>query len=190
MNQITISEEFQGLIRHELDVESLLRVTLEFVLSRCGPTNAAVFLPTSCGDYSLGAYVNYDCAKETVDVLLDHLANVAAPKFEEADGAVHLTDPRGLDTFLGTDARWLETNHVVGMSSRHDGECLAVLMFFRDPSLPFSRSMIEDLRTISDLFAGQLSRVVRIHNRHLPPEQWRAVGDGDDERDENGGMAA
>lgn len=84
MNQVTTATEFKGLIRNELDIESLLRTTLEFVLSRSGPTNAAIFLPTTSGDYSLGAYVNYDCPKETVDVLLDHLANVVAPRFENA----------------------------------------------------------------------------------------------------------
>ena len=50
MNQGMIVTEFGGLIRQELDIESLLRTTLEFVLGRCGPTNAAVFLPTTSGD--------------------------------------------------------------------------------------------------------------------------------------------
>ena len=52
MNQVptTTALEFTGLIKQELDIENLLRTTLEYVLGRSGPTNAAVFLPTTSGD--------------------------------------------------------------------------------------------------------------------------------------------
>ena len=37
--------EFRGLISQELDVEDLLRTSLQYMLSKTGATNAAVFLP-------------------------------------------------------------------------------------------------------------------------------------------------
>lgn len=186
MNQVTTANEFTSLIRHELDIEQLLRSTLEFVLARSGPTNAAVFLPTTSGDYSLGAYVNYDCPKETVDILLDHIANTVAPKFEPSEKLVHLTTDESLRRFVGEDAAWLGDSGVVGMSCRHEGEVLAIVMLFRDRASPFGPLLLDQLRMIGEVFAAQLARVIHIHHRHLPKEKWGCIGDppkddGDDD---------
>lgn len=177
MNQVTTTNEFSSLIRHELDIEQLLRSTLEFVLARSGPTNAAVFLPTTGGDYSLGAYVNYDCPKETVDILLDHVANTIAPKFEPSDKLVHLTTDEAMRTFIGEDAAWLGDSGVAGLACRHEGEVLAIVMLFRDRSSPFGPLLLDQLRMIGEVFAAQLARVIHIHHRHLPKEKWGCIGD-------------
>jgi len=177
MNQATLSHEFGGLIRQELDLEVLLRTTLEYVLGKSGPTNAAVFLPATSGDFSLGAYVNYDCPKETVDILLDHMANVVAPRFEHVRDIAHLTDPREIRDKVAGDAVWIGDSHVVAFACRHQDECLAIFMFFRDSKLPYPEAFINQLRVVRDLFAAQLARVVRIHHRHLPKDKWGALGD-------------
>lgn len=177
MNQVTTATEFKTLIKHELDIEQLLRTTLEFVLARSGPTNAAVFLPTTSGDYSLGAYVNYDCPKETVDMLLDHIANTVAPKFEKTQAIVQLGDARKLEEFAGGDSAWLGESGVIGFACRHDGEVLAIVMLFRDRLSPFGPLLIDQLRTIGELFASQLARVIHVHHRHLPKEKWGCIGD-------------
>ncbi len=177
MNQVTTATEFKTLIKHELDIEQLLRTTLEFVLARSGPTNAAVFLPTTSGDYSLGAYVNYDCPKETVDMLLDHVANTVAPKFEKSKAIVHLGDARKLEDFAGGDAAWLGESGVIGFACRHESEVLAIVMLFRDRLSPFGPLLIDQLRTIGELFASQLARVIHVHHRHLPKDKWGCIGD-------------
>jgi GAF domain-containing protein len=194
VKNVTNVSDFKGLIRGELDIEALLRTTLEFVLARSGPTNAAVFLPTTSGDYSLGAYVNYDCPKDTCDVLLDHLANAVAPRFETAvapGGMTHLTDPEALNEFLGDDADWLKGSHVFGFPCSHEGECLAIFMLFRDHRSPFTQPLIEQVHTVGELFAAQLARVIHIHHRHLPKHKWGMIGDPPAETDDYGGdMAA
>ncbi|MEL7472664.1 MAG: hypothetical protein AAGK04_05040, partial [Planctomycetota bacterium] len=90
-----------------LDVEIALRRVLEHVLDRIGPTNAAVFMPDSSGDYSLGAYVNYDRPKDSAEVMLDHLAGVIAPRFEETDGVVSIHNDDQLHQCIGAEAHWL-----------------------------------------------------------------------------------
>jgi hypothetical protein len=177
MNQVTTANEFTSLIRHELDIEQLLRSTLEFVLARSGPTNAAEFLPTTGGDYSLGAYVNYDCPKETVDILLDHIANTVAPKFEPSEKLMNLTTDESLRRFIGEDAAWLGDSGVVGFACRHQGEVLAIVMLFRDRTSPFGPLLLDQLRMIGEVFAAQLARVIHIHHRHLPKEKWGCIGD-------------
>ena len=190
------AEQFETTIRCELDVESLLRQVLEFVLAHFGPTNAAVFLPGTTGDYSLGAYVNYTCPKETVEVLLDHLANIAAPRLESTAGIIHLKTAQQLQDRLGDSADWLMEHGVVGFTCRsprsagEPSECLAVFTLFRDRSTPFEPAKFALLQEISEVFGKQLARVIRIHHRHLPKDQWGALGDPADDHDERGGLAA
>lgn len=190
MSNVTTASEFKGLIRGELDIEQLLRTTLEFVLARSGPTNAAVFLPTTSGDYSLGAYVNYDCPKDTCDVLLDHLANAVAPRFENVGGLVHITEQEGMDKFIGDDAEWLSGSTVAAFPCISDGECLAIVMLFRDKRSPYQMPLLDQLKTVGELFAAQLARVIHIHHRHLPKDKWGMLGDPPAETDDYGDLAA
>ena len=186
--QLGVASEFAGLIRQELDVESLLRTALEFILAKTGPTNAAVFLPASSGDYSLGAYVNYDCPKDGADVLLDHLAGVIPSRMEKERGLKALATGAELDAFLGEDAHWLGDSCMITFSCHHEGECLAIVALFRDRRSPFSDKTIPILTAVSELFARQLGRVIHIHHRHLPKDKWGALGE--DESDDDIDLAA
>lgn len=190
MNQVSTASEFGSLIRQELDLEALLRTTLEFILSKTGPTNAAVFLPATSGDFSLGAYVNYDCPKETIDILLDHMANAVAPRLEDVEAIEHLTDPAQIEKYMAGDAQWIGESHLVAFSCRHEGESLAIFLLFRDQKMPYSDGVLTQLKTVRDLFAQQLAKVIKIHHRHLPKEKWGAIGDMDEPRGDDYGLAA
>ncbi len=180
MTHSAMATEFAALIRQDLDVEDLLRSTLEFTLSKTGPTNAAVFLPSGSQDFNLGAYVNYDIPKETADILLDHLADVIAPRFEQEEGMVCLESSDDLAERLGDDANWLNESTVLVFSCRHDGDCLAVVALFRDRSNPYPEELLPQLGVIRDIFADQLGRIVRIHHRHRPDEKWPGFDIEDD----------
>lgn len=185
--------EFARLIQSELDVETLLRHALEFILARVGPTNAAVFLPGSTGEYALGAYVNLSCPKETAEVMLDHLANIAAPKLESTIGVIDLSTPAALEKVLGEGAEWLQGQRVLAFACRQENECLAVFVLFREESRSFASDAAQALSMVRDEFGKQLARVIRIHHRHLPRDKWGAPGDGwDNAEDEprGGDLAA
>jgi hypothetical protein len=83
---------------------------------------------------------------------------------------------------------------VVAFACRHDDEALAICMLFRDTRSPYPAPLLEQLRTVGELFAAQLARVIRIHHRHLPKDQWGAIGDTDDGDESDGygggGLAA
>lgn len=174
-----VAGEFNGIIRQELDIESLLRTALEFILAKTGPTNAAVFLPASSGDFSLGAYVNYDCPKDTAEILLDHLSAALAPRFENEQGVTVLSGRDELARRLGECADWIGDSNVIVFPCRHEGECLAVVALFRGSRSAFGKDVITMLSPIADLFGKQLGRVIKIHHRHLPKHQWGA-GDAED----------
>jgi FixJ family two-component response regulator len=180
--------EFQALVRHELDIEQLLRTTLEHTLQKTGTTNAAVFLPSNHSDFSLGAYVNYDCPKDAADVLLDHLADVIPPRFAEQEGVFTFASMDELREWIGDDAAWLADATALVAVCRRDNECLAVMTLFRDRSRPFEADAVEHLGVISDIFAEQLARVISVHHRHMPGSQWSGWDTEDD--DGSGGMAA
>jgi len=186
-----VTEDFQLAVRHELDIEMLLRTALEFVLQQAGPTNAAVFLPGTSGDYALGAYVNLSCPKETAEMLMDHLAHVSAPKLESLPQLTCGSGPRAVQKLLGQGATWIDDGHAAAFCCRHGGETLAIFVLFRGIEAAFTPHVQTVLAAIAPVFGEQLARVVRIHHRHLPKDKWGALGDattGAD--DDSGGLAA
>lgn len=174
LHRVALGAEFNALIRQELELEGLLRTTLEYVLKKAGSTNAAIFLPSTSGDYSLGAYINYDLPRDSAETLLEQLANVLAPACEVqreltiAKSAKELgVDELGGDHWLGDSAFGIR-------ACWSDDECIAVLAIFRDRRNAFPESMIPSLSVITDLFGAQLARVIKTHYRHKPKEEWGA----------------
>jgi len=201
MSDVAMASEFRTLLKQELDVEELLRTTLEYVLTKTGPTNAAVFLPDSPkadGDqhFGLGAYVNYDCPRETISVLLDHLCQAICPQMADESEIVSFRDSRQFAQWIGADAGILADSQVIAFSCRHKDECLAVIVLFRDKSNRFDESLAGVLDTLREIIAEQLSNVIRVHHRARP--SWpKEAKDGDhDYQDDDlgfgyeGGMAA
>jgi len=182
LDRVAAASEFAGVIGQELDIEELLRIAMEHVLSKSGPTNAAVFLPDTGGDFTLGAYVNYDRSSENAEMMFDHLASVVAPRFEHARSAVTMRDGVERDDLLGDDAHWLEGCAVLAVPCVHDEECLAVMTLFRDEQTPFDERLGPTLDAVAHAFAKQLGRVIRVHHRHLPRDQWGSL-DGPDSDD-------
>lgn len=180
MRSVAATSELNAVLRQELDMESLLRTVLEYALKQLGPTNAAIFLPSTTGDYTLGAYVNYDCARESAETLLDHLSDVVAPAFEHRDEAVVLSNGEQIFAALGHESEWLCDATLVARACRHEGECGAVMIFFRDARNPFSPAAVRTIDLIASLFGSQLARVIKTHHRHLPKDQWSRPGDTGD----------
>jgi DNA-binding response OmpR family regulator len=191
---VKMTGELGALLRQELEIEGLLRTVLEYTLARLGPTNAAIFLPSTAGEFSLGAYVNHDVAKDHVEIMLDHLADSLAPAFQDYEEIQALCGSAEMQAWLGTDAHWLEDRTVLINACRRDGECLAVLALFRDSTRSFAEQDIRTVQIVAELFTAQLERVIRIHHRHLPKDQWGVLDppthDDTDEWGEDYGRAA
>lgn len=187
VGKVCLASEFAAAIRPELDVEEVLRTTLEFLLAKAGPTNGAIFLPDNSGEFSLGAYVNYDCPKDTSEMLFEHLASAVAPRFESRSGVTDLAGEAELEAWLERDASWLEGNRVLILSCHADGDCLAVVTLFRDRRSPFDPELVSQLDVIGSALGAHLGRVVTIHHRHLPKHKW---GLFDPPADDDWGMAA
>ncbi len=175
---VKLSTEFNAMMRQELEIESLLRTMLEFTLGKVGSTNAAVFLPSSTGDYTLGAYVNYDIPRDAAEIMLDQLADTLAPRFEQRTEVISISGQEEMDKAFGHEPHWLEDSAAMIVSCHHEDECLAVIGLFRDESLPFGEDDVRTLNIIARLFGQQLGRVIRVHHRHLPKDQWGSLDTG------------
>lgn len=192
VSHMSLSSEFTAIIGQELDIEEVLRKGLEFMLTRTGPTNAAVYLPTNHSDFSLGAYVNYDCSRDEADVLLDHLADIVPPRFADDEVVRWFETPGEIRAEIDDAVGWLDESTMVVFPCRHKGETLAVLVFFRDANRRFTRDLMPQIETMGKLFGEQLARVIRVHHRRLADEEQFGFGFEDDGADEGfgGDMAA
>ncbi|MEM7227968.1 MAG: hypothetical protein AAF432_04050, partial [Planctomycetota bacterium] len=177
MGEVALATEFRTLMRQELDVEELLRTMLEYLLTKTGPTNAAVFLPDAEGQYSLGAYVNYDCPRDSVAVLLDHLSEVICPSLAVETGIVSFNEVDDFSAWAGEDADFLADSNVIAYGCHHEGDCMAVVVLYRDASTPYDADTPTMIDTMRMIFAEQLGRIIRIHHRATP--QWPAEASDD-----------
>ncbi len=176
MNQVMVTSEFAGLIHEELDLENFLRKALEFLLRKVGPTNAAIFLPSSGDEYSLGGYVNYDCSGDSDDILLEGLADVLAPRIANHGQSLHLTNRHDMVQWLDGEAEFMADSHMVGFTCCDEQENLAVVVLFRDETEPFNASVVELCESIAPMCSEYLAKLIRIHHRHIvddgPDSTW------------------
>ena len=166
MQDAVSRREFETVIRDELDLEPLLRKTLTYLVDQAGPTNAAVFLPAIADDeFSLGGYVDYDCATGSADMLLQHLADVLAPRVADRDAPLRLNDDASLEQWIGDDAAYLADCDVIAFGCQHEGEALAAIVLFRDRNEPFSESMVQTCRMVGQVLGERLVKLIRVHHR-------------------------
>ncbi len=181
MSEVAMAAEFRTLLRQELDVEDLLRTALEYQLMKTGPTNAAVFLPDANKTFELGAYVNYDCPRETITVLLNHLCRAVCPQMVEETDIVSFEDAEAFAEWAGADAGFLGGCQVLAFSCRHEGRCMAVMVLFRSKDEPFEEELAASLDILRSIFAEQIANVIRVHHRASP--RWPSDPLDDDEYD-------
>jgi DNA-binding response OmpR family regulator len=162
---LEMCSEFKTLVEQELDVEDLLRTSLEYMLVKTGPTNAAVFLAGEKGCFGLGAYVHYDLPRRLVDPMLQRLADEACPAISDTQDVLRFEDAESFicECELGAD---VATNQqMVAVPCLHEGNCLAILILFRSESEPFEEPLAGVLDVLRPIFAEQLARLIRVHNR-------------------------
>ena len=168
MSEVAMAAEFRTLLRQELDVEDLLRTALEYLLTKTGPTNAAVFLPDASSKFELGAYVNYDCPRETITVLLNHLCSAVCPQMTEETEIVSFDDAAAFSDWVGADAGFLSGCQVLAYSCMHEGRCMAVMVLFRSKDEPFDETLAASIDILRAIFAEQVAHVIKVHHRASP----------------------
>ncbi len=165
MQSMEITSDLRADLQGELDLEQVIRRTLEFIVNRVGPTNAVLFLPNPGGGFTVGGYVNYSHDKQSHKVYTDQIATHIAPLIAETEGVVHFESDQ-LHDWLDADNRWLENSEVIAAPCRdEDGEVLASLMLDRDVNEPFDPEHVDLIEAMAPLLADHLIKVISIHHR-------------------------
>jgi CheY-like chemotaxis protein len=181
LDEAALAGEFRGLLSQELDVEDLLRTAMQYMLTKTGATNAAVFLPGSKPtQFGLGAYVHYDCPRATAEPLLSRLGDEICPRLAAEPDIVRFADTADFVQAIGAEASVLDDCELVAFSARHNDECMAVFFLFRHRSEPFRDELAGLLDSLRPVFAAQMAKLVRVH--HRSKFSWpQAAAEGDDD---------
>jgi len=165
MDEVAMTAEYRTMLRQELDLEDLLRVGVEYLVGKTGPTNAAVFLPGSDGEWSLGAYVNCDCPRGVAQPMLDRLASDLCPELARQDELMRFEDTADFVTSLGLTDEALTNCEMVAWPCVAGGDCLAIFMLFRDKATGFNDGLASTIDALRGVFAEQVATVLRVHHR-------------------------
>lgn len=182
MQHMVQSTEYGTVIREELDLEHLLRKTLEHIVEKSGATNAAVYLPSSADEFSVGGYVNLnpDAGEGASDILLDQIADRIPDAMSDQDEIIHITDDASIADWIAQDDSFLEGSDLIAVNCRAEDETLAVLVLFRDRTMPYEERIVETVEAIAPLLGEALAKVIRVHHRHMPDDEDYGVEDDGD----------
>lgn len=183
LNVTQVAADFAGAVKNEIEIEGILRRTMEWVLAKLGPVNAAVYLPNGEDHFSLGAYLNLDTHADAG--LIEALSQTVV---QQARGSklISFETNRSLDDMFGDDGRPLlgRSWHAIGCSTPK--ECLAVLVVFRkngEGDAAPSEASVDGtakglLEAIAPILAEHLEEALGLYQRLNPPEEFDA---GEDE---------
>ena len=180
LDEVAMCSEFRTLIRQELDVEDLLRTALEYLLVKTGPTNAAVYLAGGDESFGLGAYVNCDLNRKSVEPMLKRLCDEACPAIAEHTDVLRFEDANEFIAECELGAEVSTDIEMVAVPCHFDGECLAVMFLFRSADDAFEDSVAQTLDALREILAEQLATLIRVHNRLENNWPEEAVDEDDD----------
>lgn len=190
VDEASIVGEFRGLLSQELDVEDLLRTAMQYMLTKTGATNAAVFLPGSKPtQFGLGAYVHYDCPRTTAEPLLQRLADEICPRIAASEDIIRFADTAEFVESIGLEASVLDECELVAWPAHSGDECMGVFFLFRNRSEPFKDELAGLIDALRPVFAAQMAKLVRVHHRSKFswPESRADANEPDEDGDEGDG---
>jgi DNA-binding response OmpR family regulator len=165
MRLVAMAAEFRTLVSQELEVESMLRTSLEYLLHRLGPTNAAVYIREGEVGWGIGAYINYDQQGENYSEFLQTLGEQACATVSQEKSLRVFTDGSSFTNWIDTDELDFEGNEVITIGCFDGEKCMSIIVFFRSDSKRFDDEALKIVETISPLFGAQLGSILKIHRR-------------------------
>lgn len=179
MQQVAIGAEFQALVSQELEVESMLRTALGYMLTRVGAMNAAVYLREGEVDWGIGAYINYDRQPDQFQSLIDTVGSTVCHTLASEENIKHFTNGEAFADTMDLDPIDFSGNEVVSYGCFSGDRCMAVVVLFRDDSRSFNTEAMDTIETLRTMFGEQLGTILKIHRR--AETQWPSESIDDDD---------
>ena len=165
LNHTQITTEFADLLSHELEVEGILRRTMEWILKKLGPINAAVYLPDADHKFALGAYLNLDTEADAK--LIATIADTIVGAAERSASTLLYSDDQQLSEHFSDPAQLLGRTWLAG-ACRTKKESLAVIVLFRRQGEPLDAQLQAQIEAICPLLAEKLEEALELYNRMNP----------------------
>jgi DNA-binding response OmpR family regulator len=181
LNAAQVAADFASVIGQELEVEGLLRKTMEWILKKLGPVNAAVYLPDSERNFALGAYLNLDTDADAP--LIAAIGDTIVKQADTAPRAVAAEQDQAIDDLFGEEGRrlkgraWLAAACVAPAGPK---EAMAVLVIFRKQTDspaggdPLTTTLVE---TVAPVLGEKIQQALGLYHRLHP---YFDENDGDD----------
>jgi hypothetical protein len=154
--------ELRGLLGHDLDLDTLLTLTTEHLLSRFRPGNVAVWLCNGRGDHGLASYGSCDIPRMRAESTLGLVGREVCPGmpldpvaqvFERALDMVAAPPPGG-----GV----LPGRRAMLAAISHRGERMGAVLVLQDESAPFQANAAETLGALGVVVGEHIDRITRI----------------------------
>jgi hypothetical protein len=154
--------ELRGLLGHDLDLDTLLTVTTEHLLSRFRPGNVAVWLCNSRGDHGLASYGSCDIPRSRAESTLGLVGREVCPELPMEP--VALVFERALDMVVAPPPGGGVLPGRRGMLSAisHRGERMGAVLVLQDESAPFQPNAAETLGALGGVIGEHIDRITRI----------------------------
>jgi hypothetical protein len=131
LNLTQNAADFAQALAGELDVEGVLRRTMEWILKKLGPLNAAIYLPNGDDQFALGAYLNLDTQADAP--LIETLGRTIVRQ-ARGSSALALEDDQVIRELFGEEGELLRGRQWLAVGCHTPRECLGVLVVFRRKS--------------------------------------------------------
>ena len=176
LNHTQVTTEYSMMLQDELEVEGVLRKTMEWVLKKLGPINAAVYLPDGERNFALGAYLNLDTEADAK--LIEQIGRTVVREVECSGQAVTIETNEQLRGHFGNDAGLMEGRTWYASSCVAKRESLAVLVIFRRQGDPLDAALRQLVEAVCPLLAAKIDEALELYNRMNPLEDEDEEGDG------------
>jgi DNA-binding response OmpR family regulator len=165
LNTTQLTVDYCQMIGNEIEVEGLLRKTMEWVLGKIGPVNAAVYLADAQQQFALGAYLNLDTEADAP--LINAMGDTIVKQSAAGSRTIVLDEDRLIGELFGAPGEllkgraWLCTGCYAPTPKR---ECLAVLVVFRKQgeTLEPMRAMTE---AIAPILGERIEQALGLYHR-------------------------
>jgi DNA-binding response OmpR family regulator len=168
LNHTQVTTEYAAMLADELEVEGLLRRTMEWVLKKLGPINAAVYLPDVDRKFALGAYLNLDTEADAA--LISTLGQTLVTSAESAAQAVAITSDGQLTEHYGEAAALMHGRTWLACGCFTKRECLAVVVIFRRQNEPIDAYLQSLVEAVCPLLGEKIEEALDLYNRMNPLE--------------------
>ncbi|MGE5611674.1 MAG: response regulator [Bacillota bacterium] len=155
---VRLQEGYRQFTERAKDLEQLLCHSMDWLLRQVGYSNIGVWLTSSDGELQLGAFMKYTVAAESdfTTALERNLLRLAVRR-----NFVRLREPDLQATLTPPELKYLANQDIMAINCTYLGECLGVLLLFRDQKTPFTDDDMNAVKAIAPVFAVSLTQAVK-----------------------------